>query len=556
MSFDWFVLPFSIGALILIVVLISRYILWVIKLSRADRRKSWRSVFSFKLFQAVWEVFNESLLHRKIFRVNALLGWMHMTFALGWFLLIVIGSVESKFHKEKVFNMPYDPIFLRYFEHDVHGFWFAEGFTTIMDTILLLLLVATIMAVSKRFFKWIYGMKRTTKLHPGDQIALASLWLIFPMRFIAESFTAGIYGNGGYLTQTAGDIFATFLPLKSLELGAWWTYSSALCLFFLFLPFSRYMHIPTEVFLIYLRKAGVKTPDNKLTGFSEFETYSCSRCGLCIDQCQLSETTGYDDQAVYFLQKLRRNILQEESSHNCLLCGKCTNICPVGIDITKIRLLKRTEFAPEMLFNYRHYENVIHHDERKVDVAYFGGCMTHLTPKIKIAMTGIFRKLNIRYNFVDENGSICCGRPLKLAGNHMQARDLMQENKRIIIATGAKILVTSCPICYNIFKNEYKFDKIQVLHHSEYLNLLHKEGALKLTPNEEKMVYHDPCELGRMMNIYEPPREILEKSGKLIPVQKEKNFADCCGGSLANLPLSEDNRRKVSKEALTKLLAP
>ncbi len=89
------------------------------------------------------------------------------------------------------------------------------------------------------------------------------------------------------------------------------------------------------------------------------------------------------------------------------------------------------------------------------DVAYFAGCMTHLTPSIKISMEKIFNAAGVDYQFIDRDGSVCCGRPLWMAGKEKQARELMEHNKKLIESANCKTLVLSCPICLKIFREEY-----------------------------------------------------------------------------------------------------
>jgi Fe-S oxidoreductase len=91
----------------------------------------------------------------------------------------------------------------------------------------------------------------------------------------------------------------------------------------------------------------------------------------------------------------------------------------------------------------------------KADVLFFAGCMTHLTPSIIVAMKKIMDSAGVKYHFMDENGGVCCGRPLMLAGRDKEARGLINHNSDIIWKSGAKILVTSCPICYKVFNESY-----------------------------------------------------------------------------------------------------
>ena len=116
------------------------------------------------------------------------------------------------------------------------------------------------------------------------------------------------------------------------------------------------------------------------------------------------------------------------------------------------------------------------------------------------------------------------------------------------------MLVTSCPICYHSFKNEYSLD-IPVMHHSEYIEMLMNENKLNLVHSDLKMVYHDPCELGRNSGMYDPPRHVLKKIGTLKPVELDKEKSLCCGGSLSNMAIDYDIQLKIRNNALEVLMA-
>lgn len=283
-----------------------------------------------------------------------------------------------------------------------------------MDLILTFLLIGILLAVTKRFCSRIFGMKKTTKQRTYDLLILTVLWLIFPVRFLAESFTSGLNGGGSFLTHNAGDFFSEFLPLESLSYPAWWLYSSLLGLFFLLLPFSRYMHIPTEMVYIFLKNWGVKQ-GKEYNGFSEIQVNSCSRCGICINTCQLNTSCNINDtQPVYFLRRLRNREEYAQQAEDCLMCGRCENSCPVGINLNAIRQSKR----PDILrVTKETYAYVPKPEVKPAKVAYFAGCMSHLTPGIIKSMQQIFEKAKADYTFIDEQAGVCCGRPLALSGN-------------------------------------------------------------------------------------------------------------------------------------------
>jgi Fe-S oxidoreductase len=163
-------------------------------------------------------------------------------------------------------------------------------------------------------------------------------------------------------------------------------------------------------------------------------------------------------------------------------------------------------------------------------------------------MKKIMDSAGVRYHFRDENGGVCCGRPLMLAGRDREARELINYNSDIIWRSGASILVTSCPICYKVFNESYYLDT-RVLHHSEFINHLIEEGSLRLGYLHRKVVYHDPCELGRGSGIYDEPREVISYVADLQPASQEGSMSLCCGGSLGNLTLSSGKRAMIAADA-------
>jgi len=546
--FDIFVLPFTVGMSLLFAYLILKYASWIWYFDRDDKLRILRGLFSLKSLKAAKEIFLESLVHRKMFLVNRRLGYMHFSLAFGWFLLIVIGAFEAHIYMGGAAPF-YFPIFFVYFVPDDESFFFARGFVQLMDASLLLVLSGVVVAIIKRFYKRIVGMRSTTKLRPRDKVVLYSLWLIFPLRLFAESATCGMYGSGGFLTGTVGSAMVAFLPLETITYPLWWAYSIDLCIFFLCLPFSRYMHIPTEMLLIFFRNWGIKLkPDNPI--LEEVMILSCPRCGICIDRCQLNTNLdNHDTQAVYFLQRIRNGEVHTAQAKNCLMCGRCESVCPVGIDLNAIRLRHRQNFTPkEIVLPYENKE------AEKVDIVYFTGCMGHLVPKTKDAMVKILQASGDRYWFMDADGGICCGRPMKLAGQTDAAQKLMQKNRQSIIDSGAHTLVTSCPICYKVFKEDYNLN-INILHHTEYIDQLIKNGKIKVNKKDISVTYHDPCELGRGSGIYEQPRSVLQNISTLKPIADECKHSLCCGGSLANITLQSADKQRIAEKTMQTLTA-
>jgi hypothetical protein len=104
MKFDLFVIPFTAGLIFLLCYLVGLYAWWFYKLEKSEKRKVLKGFFSFKLFPAVKEIIMESLLHKRIFGKNMLLGFMHMSLAFGWFLLILVGNIEDRIYDPETLN--------------------------------------------------------------------------------------------------------------------------------------------------------------------------------------------------------------------------------------------------------------------------------------------------------------------------------------------------------------------------------------------------------------------------------------------------------------------
>jgi Fe-S oxidoreductase len=568
MQFDPFIIPFNIGLYFILVYVVVRSVIWFRALSRPDKLRLQRGFFGAAFVQSLKEIFLESLIHKKILKTNLRLGYMHMSLAFGWFLLIFFGTIEADVFGARHLNAPYKAIFFKFFnpEHGRMGFEAAYGF--LMDLILAFILSGLLLAIIKRFYSNVVGMKKTTKLKKTDKIALTALWLIFPSRLLAESFTSGAYGTGSFLTGSLGSWLESFLPAQQIAYPFWWLYSISLGTFFILLPVTRYMHIPTELFLIFMRNSGIRTGD-KAGAFSEVQAFSCSSCGICIDACQLNFSAGIKNiQSAYLMKAIRNNDEVSDIAHNCLMCGRCDQKCPVGIELSPIRMIQRRGGEPENVFRniYKGYFRIRQNvqaeksiqpanynflpesEPEKVDVLFFAGCMTHLTPTIKKSMVKILDASGVKYSFIDEQGGVCCGRPLMLAGQDKEARELINFNSQMIWKSGAHTLVTSCPICYKVFKESYYLD-VEVLHHTQFIKMLIDEGNIKLNFLRKRVVYHTPCDLGRGSGVYDEPKEVLSYVTRLEKSNFEDENSLCCGGSLGNMKISYQKKHKIACDA-------
>lgn len=611
-----FVIPFVVGISFMLVWLTVGLIRLLAKIPADDRRRFWKSLITPKIaLKNIKDLFCDCLFHTKIWKRKPLLGYMHSSIAFGWFMLIVLGHIEVALFVPKHLAWTdgglFYPIFYRFFVWINPGHVTLRGwfFFFLMDFFLLYVLTGVGMAIFKRFRSIVLGMRHTTKPSLADRVALYSLWMIFPLRLLAESFTADLSG-GSFLTVPVNHLWHWIFGDKLFFMPVWWAYSICLGLFFAAMPFSRYMHILTEVLWILLRNAGIQ-PRHPRKGVAEAEIYACSSCGLCLDACPMNvQKKNLKYSSVYFIRFLRRHNEKKINAiaDKCLMCDKCHALCPVGVDAPALRRAQRATVNNSLPYDYSYLmEGSLGSNSSSVStcvaanacsitagsvastrtanahasltdpspsltepvevttniqktsedwkVMYFAGCMTHLTPRIIKSVEKVFKSAGVNYTFADRDGGICCGRPLMLAGKTNAAYETISANRRMILESGCRTLVLSCPICYKIFKDEYALEGVEVLHYTQFIKRLVDEGKLKLTAGDERIVYHDPCELGRGCGVYKEPREVLAQAGTLVKATKEGDESICCGGSLGSLTLDTRDRAKITESSVANLLA-
>jgi Fe-S oxidoreductase len=190
---------------------------------------------------------------------------------------------------------------------------------------------------------------------------------------------------------------------------------------------------------------------------------------------------------------------------------------------------------------------------QKHRILYFAGCMSHLTPSIIRSMTRIFNEAGSSWRFYDADGQSCCGRPLKLAGQSAAASGVREMLQADFVASGAELLVTSCPICYRMFKEDYVLPGLTVMHHTQYIQELLDWKRIRVDRKSLTAVYHEPCELGRGAGVTVEPRKLIENLyGKDLTPDIE---GLCCGGSLGGPALDLATRRAVARGAYGELTA-
>ena len=160
--------------------------------------------------------------------------------------------------------------------------------------------------------------------------------------------------------------------------------------------------------------------------------------------------------------------------------------------------------------------------------------------KITKAIVKLLNKCEVKFAVLGQEES-CTGDPAKRAGNEFTFMMQAMQNIQVLDGYQIKKIVTACPHCFNTLKNEYPElgGNYDVIHHTQLLNSLIREGRLKIEGGSfkgKKITFHDPCYLGRANDEYEAPRELLQKlDAELVEMKRSKAKGLCCGAGGAQM---------------------
>jgi Fe-S oxidoreductase len=342
---------------------------------------------------------------------------------------------------------------------------------------------------------------------------------------------------------------------------------------------------------------------------------SCTECGRCQSQCPAWHTEkplspkllimAMRDHAMAGVVETENLVgtgapISQDVLWSCTSCGACVNECPVDIEhvdhivnMRRFQVLVESEFPAELGGTFRNLEKAgnpwgANKQDREgwiaecdfpvrvvsgelpeeVEYLFWVGCAGAYEDRAKKTTKAVAELLHMAgVNFaVLGKRETCTGDPARRSGNEFLYQILSAENIETFKETfgdrpkGKKKVVVTCPHCFTTIGRDYAQSgyELEMLHHTQLLNTLVKEGKLKTSPHkaDQKITFHDPCYLGRHNQIYAPPRELLEASGcdvEEMPRNKERSF--CCGGGGGRMWMEESLGSRINLNRVDEAIA-
>ena len=403
-----------------------------------------------------------------------------------------------------------------------------------------------------------------------------------------------------------------------LERVAVWAHVLIILSFLVYLPYSKHLHILVAAINVYfgrtrqrgrlepidfevpeqdVRFGTARAPD--MTWKQMLDTVSCTECGRCQDVCP-AYATGKALSPKLLIMAMRDNLLSGASTPivpnavtddivwDCVTCGACVRECPVNIehidhiiDLRRNLVMVESRFPEEagaMLRDIDRTSNpwgkpqadrmqwaeglgvrVLQAGEVAPEVLFWVGCapaFDERARKAAVSTAKLMQEAGVDFAVLGPREA-CTGDPARRMGDEYTFQRLAGENVATLNRAGVKKIVTTCPHCFNSIGNEYPDfgGRYEVVHHTEFLAELVRDGRLTPAPSDRTITYHDSCYLARHNDIRSEPRELVAAVGKPVEMPRNRERTFCCGAGGARMWMEERRGRPINQERVREAAA-
>jgi Fe-S oxidoreductase len=412
----------------------------------------------------------------------------------------------------------------------------------------------------------------------------------------AAAHAAGLNDHVGPLSDAIARVF----PSHGLEERVFvWAHISFVLGFLRYLPYSKHLHIATAAINVWMARTSrpgrleplrFDVPDDQmrfgvatifdLTKKEVMDGFSCTECGRCQDACPAWATgkilspklliMGVRDQVLaQSTEPIVGNGVPEQMIWDCVTCGACVEACPVSIehidhivDLRRSRVMVDSQFPAEAEPMLRDVERSSNpwgkpQTERAAwaeelgdpapEYLYWVGCAASFDERAKKSAEStakLLQKAGVDFAILGPREA-CTGDPARRMGNEYVFQAYAEQNIATLKENRVRKIVASCPHCFNTLANEYGDfgGNYEVLHHTELLAELVRDGKLQPKADAKPITYHDSCYLARHNDVRMEPRELVAAVGQPVEMKRSGKKTFCCGAGGAHMWMEEKGKQ-------------
>jgi Fe-S oxidoreductase len=427
---------------------------------------------------------------------------------------------------------------------------------------------------------------------------------LFIRRFVVRPRWLGekISKESGFIAFLIFTLMITYLiPYFTQESKLWWwLHTAALVIFMPLIPHTKHLHLILSPATVFLKREGFShipplagdedfglDTGKDITQITALQAYSCVECGRCSQHCP-AVSTGKELNPKEIILGVRNYLnefgpqgdvpllgahISQESAFQCTTCGACEFQCPVGIQHlpTMIGLRRgavntgkwEDDYGTKLFLALEKNGNALGFSATERDkfikkeqfpifdgtqeYCLWLGCMGAYDPQgreIVASFAKVMTHLGATFGVLKKEK--CTGDPARRLGNDLVFQNLAEANLKAMDQAKVTKIVSICPHCVRTISTDWleHGNPPQIEHHSEFM--ARYADKLPQSDGSEKIVYHDPCYLGRYRGSYDQPREVLAKAGTVVDPPRSRERSFCCGAGGGLAFLGEETGDRVS----------
>jgi Fe-S oxidoreductase len=436
-------------------------------------------------------------------------------------------------------------------------------------------------------------------------------------RFVERPIWLGkVSLESGWIALFIFILMITYLAGLGLQEGTpaarvnWWLHTLTLLAFLPLIPHTKHLHLVISPVTVFLRRDGFsKIPPlvgdedfgletgKDVTKLDALQAFSCVECGRCTEHCPAYNTGKVLNPKEIILglreylkergpggsDPLLGKYISTEAAFQCTTCGGCEYQCPVGIQHLPVIIgLRRgvvntgkweDDYGTKMFLALERNGNSLGFAsserqkfiEKNAFPIYDGtqeyclwlGCMGAYDPQgreIVLAFAKVLGHLGVTFGVLRKEK--CTGDPVRRLGNDLLFSQVAEANIEQLQSAKPTKLVSICPHCVRTIGEDWKEfgAAFPIEHHSELL-ARYQAKLPAASGAHEKVVFHDPCYLGRYRGIYDAPREVIARFGEVADPPRARERSFCCGAGGGQMFLGEEKGKRVNVERAGELVA-